>query len=375
MLRPEVTFLNHGSFGACPKQVFEVFQNWQRELELQPADFFQRKSRALLDEARAAMALYIGAEEDSVIFVTNASIGLNIIARSLDLKPGDEVLSTDQEYGSLVHTWDLVCKMRGAKYVPMQVDFPITSEEEVVEAIWSGVTDRTKVLFLSHITSSTALKFPVERLIEKARERDILTIIDGAHAPGQIPLDMRTIGADFYVGNCHKWMMAPKSVGFLYARKEVHDLLVPQVGGKARKLSGSSQLVAEHQYNGTRDISAMLAVPETIRFMKDNDWPAVRQESFDSLIYARKQMQAITGLPHVLPESKKWFAQMTILPIPPVDGPEFRNQLWEKYQIEIPVTAKDDHKFLRISLQGYNSRADVDKLADSVTELLTSSPL
>jgi len=276
LLDPDVIYLNHGSFGACPRSVFDAYQRWQRELERQPVEFLGRRFAALMAEARAALGAYVGADADDLVYVPNATTGLNIVARSLELAPGDEVLATDHEYGALDRTWRFICGRRGARYVRRPVELPITSAEQVVEAIWAGVTARTRVLFLSHITSPTAVILPVAELVRRAREAGIITIVDGAHAPGQIPLDLESLGADFYCGNCHKWMMAPKGSAFLYARRERQPLLEPLVVSwgwesdeilrqaqddplrqaqdellrQAQDAPGSSRFVDHHQWQG-----------------------------------------------------------------------------------------------------------------------------
>src|SRR5512147_830281 len=172
LLDPDIVFLNHASFGACPKPVFAEYQRWQRELERQPVEFLGRRFNDLMRDARSALGNYLGADADDLVYVTNATVGLNIIARSLDLRPGDEVLSTDHEYGALDRTWQFLCAKRGATYVRQPLPVPITSASEFVEAVWSGVTDRTRVLFISHITSPTAIIFPIKPLIDHARERN-----------------------------------------------------------------------------------------------------------------------------------------------------------------------------------------------------------
>jgi isopenicillin-N epimerase len=369
ILRSDVVFLNHGSFGACPRPVFDVYQRWQLELEQQPVAFMQRRLNELLQKARNELGAYVNADPEDLVFVTNVTYGLNIVLRSLTLAPGDEVLSTDHEYGSLNRAWEWVCNRTGAHYIRRPVPLPITSTEEVVDAIWSGVTDRTRVLFCSHITSPTALTFPVAELIDKARAAGITTVIDGAHAPGQIPLDLEALGADYYAANCHKWMMAPKGVGFLHARKELHDKLEPLLGGKASDAKGS-RLIADHQYQGTRDPAAFLTIPETIRFMEQHDWRRVREGCHQLARYAREQVAQITGLPSVIPDSRRWFAQMALLPIPACDGAVLKGRLLDEFGCELPVTGHGDQQFLRISLQGYNSREDVDTLVEGLSALL-----
>ncbi len=204
LLDPSVTFLNHGSFGACPRAVFERYQEWQLELERQPVLFLARRLEELLAEARGALGAYVGADPDDLVFVPNATAGVNVAARSLGLRPGDEVLSTDLEYGALDLTWERVCAELGASYVRTPIRLPVTNHGEIVDTVWSAVGPRTRVLYLSHHTSATAMTLPVDDLCRRAREAGIRTVIDGAHVPGHIPLDLRALDADFYAGNCHK---------------------------------------------------------------------------------------------------------------------------------------------------------------------------
>jgi isopenicillin-N epimerase len=370
LLRPDVVFLNHGSFGACPRPVFETYQAWQLELERQPVDFIQRRSHDLLREARKRLGAFVGADADDLVYVTNVSMGLNIVSRSLPLDPGDEVLTTDHEYGSLNASWELVCAKRGAKYVRRTVSLPIPSAREVVEAVWSGVTDRTRVLFLSHITSPTALILPVAELVRRAREAGILTVVDGAHAPGQLPLDLRALGADFYSGNCHKWMMAPKGSGFLYARREVQHLLEPLIGGRKDVTAQSSPLITEHQYQGTRDLAAFLAVPAAIRFMQDHNWPQVRQACHELVCHAQREVTRLVGLEPVTPDEETWFAQMAVLPIPSCNLLALHGRLRDEFSIEVPTIRWNGKQFVRLSVQGYNSRADIDLLVRALGALL-----
>jgi isopenicillin-N epimerase len=372
LLDPGVTFLNHGSFGACPRPVFDEYQRWQRELEQQPVEFLGRRFGGLMQAARSALGGYLGAEADDVVYVTNATVGLNIVARSLELRPGAEVLTSDHEYGALDRTWRFLCAKRGAKYIRQPVNVPITSAAEVIEAIWSGVTDRTRVLFLSHITSPTALTFPIKPLIERARERGIITIVDGAHAPGQIDLNLRALGADFYSGNLHKWLMSPKGSAFLYARKEVQHLVEPLVvswGWESEKPS-SSRFIDEQEWTGTRDIAAFLSVPAAIQFQRDHDWPRVRRACHELVRYARQQVSDLFGLPPLTPDDEQWFAQMAALPLPACDLDALKHRLYDEHRIEIPVIRWNDRCFVRISIQGYNTRADVDALIKALRAIL-----
>ncbi|MFC1849454.1 aminotransferase class V-fold PLP-dependent enzyme [candidate division CSSED10-310 bacterium] len=372
LLDSEVIFLNHGSFGACPRPVFEKYQHWQVELERQPVAFLDRQYSQLLQQARHDLGRFIGAEPDNLVYIPNATIGLNIVAHSLNLAPGDEILTTDQEYGALDRMWLFLCAKWGAHYNRQPLNLPLFSTDTVIDTIWSGVTDRTRILFLSHITSSTALILPLKELIQRARNRGIITIIDGAHAPGHIPLNLADLGADFYVGNCHKWLMAPKGAAFLYTRKSKQPLLRPLIiswGGTNRK-KGISPYLDEFEFQGTRDIAAYLSVPAAIAFMRDYNWDQIRNKCHGLVRYARQEISALTGLRPLTPDSPSWFGQMAAFPLPPGDGDTLQKRLYQNFAIEIPATTIGDQQFLRLSVQGYNSQADIEALLGALKQVL-----
>lgn len=375
MLDPKVVFLNHGSFGACPRPVFETYQDWQRELERQPVEFLGRRFEGLMHEARTALGEFVGADADDLVFVPNATTGLNIVARSLRLSAADEVLATDHEYGALDRTWRFLCQKWDALYVRRPIPLPITSSEDLVEAIWAGVNPRTKVLFLSHITSPTAIIFPITELIARARAAGILTVIDGAHGPGQIPLALEELGADFYVGNCHKWMMTPKGSAFLYARRDVQPLLEPLVvsWGWDAVEPGPSPFIDHHQWQGTNDIAAYLSVPAAIRFMETHQWPRVRERSHDLLQAARREIAEITNLPPIAPDSGEWYAQMAAFPLPRCDTELVKRRLYDEFHIEVPIVTWNERPLVRVSLQGYNTPADVGVLTGALRAILAGS--
>lgn len=376
LLRPDVIFLNHGSFGACPRPVFEAYQNWQLELERQPVEFLGRRFVDLMRSARTALAAYIGAAPDDLVFVPNATTAVNIVAHSLPLRPGDEVLSTDHEYGAMDRTWRFICQKRGARYINQNLPLPLQSPEQIIETIWAGVTDRTRVLFMSHITSPTALILPVADLIRRAQSSGILTVVDGAHAPGQIPLDLKTLGADFYAGNCHKWLCAPKGSAFLFARREVQHLLEPLIvsWGWQSDTPSPSRFVDEQEWQGTRDISAYLTVPDAIRFQAEHSWPYVQQRCHELASFARHAISDLTGLEPLYPDSPNWYAQMITLPLPSCDPQELKQRLYEEFAIEVPLITWKERQFVRISIQGYNTRADIEALTSALSHLLPKSP-
>lgn len=376
LLRDDVAYLNHGSFGACPRPVFEEYQRLQRELESEPVDFLHedRTFTTRMTAARQRLADFLGAARDEIVFVPNATTGLNIVARSLDLQPRDEVLSCDQEYGALDRTWNFLCGKTGATYARRELPVPFCEPEDLVEAIWNGVTDRTKVLFLSHITAPSGVVMPVEPLIERARERGILTMIDGAHVPGQLDLDLHALGCDFYSGNCHKWLMSPKGSAFLYVREEMQPMVEPLVvsWGWESSAPGPNRFVDHHEWTGTRDPSAYLAVPAAIDFFEEHQWPKVRVRCRKLLLEAREQVLDLVGLPPLC-HPDPWLAQMCALPLPAgIDGDALGAALRQKHNVEIPITEFAGRRWARVSIQGYNTVEDVDRLVAAMTTELAS---
>ncbi|NAZ36869.1 aminotransferase class V-fold PLP-dependent enzyme [Rubellimicrobium sp. CFH 75288] len=378
LLDPAVTFLNHGSFGACPRPVFEEYQAWQLRLERQPVAFLDpvRGYGRWLAEAREALAAEIGAEADDLVGVTNATVALNIVARSLPLGPGDEILTTDHEYAALDKTWAFVAARRGARVVVAPLPLPLRSEEAFTEAIEARMTSRTRVLFLSHITSATALRLPIERIVARARERGILTVVDGAHAPGHIPLDLRALGADFYAGNCHKWLMAPKGSAFLHARRDRQALLSPLVvshGWTADRAEpgpfGGTAFVDSFEMQGTRDPAAFLAVPAAIRFRREHDWDRVAERCRTLVDGVEARMAELTGLsPLSGPEFRA--PQMAALRVPARgEARDLQARLLEQHGIEIPCYDWAGHRIVRVSAQGYNDRDDMDRLVAALADI------
>jgi isopenicillin-N epimerase len=375
LLDPGIVFLNHGSFGATPKPVFEAYQAWQLRLERQPVLFLGREYDRLLRESRETLGEYIHADADDLVYITNATQGVNIIARSLDLQPGDEVLTTDHEYGACDYTWEFVCGKTGAKYIHQPIPLPIHSEQEIIEQLWAGVTENTKVIYLSHITSPTALRLPVEQICQRARQAGILTLVDGAHALGQIPLDLQALGADFYTSNCHKWSLAPKGAAFLYARCEVQHLVEPLIVswgyGNDPRFGTGSRFVDILQWTGTKDPAAALAVPAALQFMQEHDWETVRGECHVLLHQAIVRICDLTGLPPLYPLDLDFYIQMGIAPLPPIaDLAVLKSRLYDEFKVEVPLTQWRERQFVRISVQGYNNQEDIDALVNALRELL-----
>ena len=366
---PGIVFLNHGSFGATPRPVFETFLNWQMMMERQPVEFLGRQITSLLHTARERLANYLHTQTDNLVYVTNATYGLNVIARSLHLGPADEVLTSNHEYGALDRTWKFLSESRGFKYTNCPIDPPIISKEDFIERFWQEVTPSTKVIFLSHITSPTAVIFPVAEICKRAREQGIITVIDGAHVPGQIDLDLEAIGADFYSGNLHKWLCAPKGAAFLYARPEVQNLIEPLVvsWGWRSETPGPSKFVDEQEWTGTRDFSAFLSVPAAIEFQNSRNWNHIRQECHLLTQKAQQEICSLTGLPPFHPDAIDWYCQMGAAPLPAHwQVPVIKTRLYDEFRIEVPIIDWQGYKLIRFSFQAYNDQNDLDKLLDAI---------
>ena len=375
LLDPSVAFLNHGSFGACPKSVFTAYRQWQIRLENQPVLLLGREHAQLDREARHALGRYLNVNGDDLAFVPNATHGVNIAARSLKLNPGDEVLTTDHEYGACNYAWEYACQMSGARYVYQPVTYPAESGEQIFEQFWQGVTPRTRVIYLSHITSPTALRLPVEAICRKARACGIITVIDGAHAPGQIPLDLASFDPDFYTGNCHKWMLSPKGAGFLYVRRDMQKMVEPMIVSWGRhaepKKSAGSQFLDDLTWTGTHDPSAYFSVPMAIEYLQANHWEEVRSACHDLLKTVLPRIRQITGLPAAYPDESDLYSQMAACLLPPdTDIDVLKARLYDEYKVEVPLIEWNDLKLVRISVQCYNTPADLDRLVEALRVLL-----
>jgi isopenicillin-N epimerase len=374
MLAPDVVFLNHGSFGATPRPVFEVYQAWQARLERQPVQFMVNVLPAQLAEARAALGDFVHAAADDLVYVPNATFGLNIVARSLPLGAGDELLTTDHEYGACNNVWEYFSGRRGFQIVRQAVPVPFPEQDEIVDLIWEGVSPRTKVISISHITSPTAARFPVEALCSRARAAGILTVVDGAHTLGQITLDLEAVGADFYFSNAHKWLCSPKGSAFLYVRRERQDLIEPLVvgwgWGPEKNMTFGSEFLDRLQYLGTNDLAAYLSVPEAIRFQREYDWTAVRERCHGLLVEAVECLCDLSGMPTIY-ASTAMFRQMAVAPLPALSEFEgMKGELYDTYRVEVPLIKWNGRHFIRVSVQGYNSREDIDALLAGLRALL-----
>ena len=344
LLDPDVVYLTHGTYGACPRPVLDDYQRWQRELERDPIAFLTRGLDGVLGKVRAELAEYLGAHGEDIVFVPNATTGVNTVARSLGLRPGDEVLMTDEEYGAVELTWEAV----GATLV-----------RAPLESLWEHASERTRVLSISHVASPTGRVLPVADLCARARELGLLSVVDGAHAPGHLPVDLADIGADAYSGNCHKWLCAPKGAGFLWVRPELQERIDPLVVSWGWKESGFAQ---RHDWQGTRDPAAWLAIPAAIEFQRGWAWDEVRLRCH-ALV---ERFAAESGL---VPAALE-FGQMLAVELPPCDPAEVQRRLYDEHRIEVPCFEHAGRPLLRVSVQGYNDEHDLEALRVALAEVL-----
>lgn len=382
-LDPTVTFLNHGSFGACPLPVLAAQQRLRAQLEGEPLRFFMREFEQLLDEARSQLATFVGVEPDDLVFVPNATTGVNTVLRSLQFESDDELLTTNHEYNACRNALDFVSDRTGGQVVVAKIPFPINSPEQVVEAVLERVSPRTRLALLDHVTSQTGLIFPIKQLVQQLAARGVDTLIDGAHAPGMVPLNLREIGATYYTGNCHKWLCAPKGAAFLYVRRDKHSAIRPLTisHGANSPRSDRSRFQLEFDWTGTDDPTAYLCVPEAIRFMGSllpGGWSELMARNRDLALTAKQLLcEALGALPLCPPQM---IGSMAVVPLPGRATnvaqkqliPPLQNALFELFGIEVPVITRTDapKQLIRISAQLYNKQEQYEYLAQALMELL-----
>jgi isopenicillin-N epimerase len=364
LLDPSVTFLNFGSFGACPRPVFEAYQRWQLELEREPVAFLARNAPSYLRQSREALGGFVGCNADDLVYVPNPSYAVNIVAKSFGLKAGDEVLSTDIEYGACDKAWQVVCAQTSAEYVRSPITLPVTTSEKIVEDLFKRFTPRTRLIFVSHITSATALILPVEKIVNEAKARGVPVFIDGAHAPAHVALDLQKLDADFYTGACHKWMMAPKGSSFLYVRREMQAGVAPLVvsWGYAPDTPLDTRFVEWHQGQGTRDISPFLSIPAALQFMKEHNWSEVATQCRKLVADNAKRFCDLAGTAPIAPPGGPFTGQMYSVRLNTTEPEALGQTLFEKYAIEVPVMRHGELSLLRYSINGFNSQEDLDNL-------------
>jgi len=368
-LRADTVYLNHGSFGPPPRPVIEARRRWQTRLYEQPMDFFVRQMTPAWLAARDSLAHFIGCSAEDVIFVENATAAMNIVADGFPLHARDHVVLTNHEYGAVFRIWERACQRVGAEPpVVAQLPDTVESTDQVVEAVFAAVDEQTRLIVVSHITSATAMILPVAEICRRAQDEGIAVCVDGPHAPAQIPLDIASIGCDFYTASCHKWLCAPFGSGFLAAGPQYREGCPPtRLSWGLLPPAKPGRWTDEFVWCGTRDPSAYLAVPDAIEFMQHVGLDAFHQRTHALAKYARRQIEQLTGLATPFPDNTSWYGSMALAPLPPTDAFALQQRLWSRHGIEVPVVEFEGHEFIRVSCHLYNTPTHIDRLVAALT--------
>ena len=381
-LDPSVVHLNHGSFGATPRRVLAVQNELRARMEKNAMRFFLRDLEGLLDESRRALGAFVHAEAHDIVFVPNATTGVNSVLRSLEFRAGDELLTTDHEYNACKNVLDHAAAKAGAKVVVAKVPFPLTSEDQVVEAIVSATTPKTRLLLVDHVTSPTGLVFPVARIAAEMAARNVQVLVDGAHAPGMLDLSLEALSphVSFYTANCHKWLCSPKGAAFLWVRRDRQDEIRPHVISHGANVprKDRSRFVLEFDWPGTLDFTPALCIPASIAFLRDvsPDW---RDKNRALVLEARKILCDALSIPPPAPESM--IGSLAAIPISDAKtihpfnlafGDPLQEELFREHGFEVPVFAwpAPPKRVLRVSAQLYNTRDEYVRLASALRKKL-----
>lgn len=377
-LDPSVVFLNHGSFGACPRVVLDKQRELQRQLEAQPVRFLYRELEGMFDTTRDELAGLVGCAAEDLGLVTNATQGVNAVLRSLALSAADELLVTDHEYNACRNALDFVAERSGARVVVAKIPFPLQDPQQVIDAVLACVTERTRLLLIDHVTSPTGLVLPVEPIVAALRERGIDTLVDGAHAPGMLPLDLRAMDPAYYTGNCHKWLCTPKGSALLYVRRDLQPSIRPLSisHGANSPRTDRSRFRLEFDFTGTHDPTAWLCIPEALRFLRElmpGGLPGLRQHNHELALKGRQLLCDAIGCDAPAPDSMIGSLASVMLPVDPAHDPlvaidPLQSRLWDEHRIEVPIMLWPNPplRLLRISPQAYNSLEQYEWLAEAV---------
>lgn len=374
-LESGVVYLNHGSFGPAPDVVRRARERYSEELEREPMDFFVRRLEERLEGAAARLGAFVGASPANLAFVSNATCAMNVVAASVALSAGDEVLLTDQEYGAVVRMWGRRCAAVGARTVVAPLPSPPASSDEIVAAVAERITGRTRLVVVSHVASQTATVLPVESICRVAGERGVPVCLDGPHALAMRPLALDRLGCDFYCASCHKWLSAPFGSGFVYVAPHRRQTLVPAITSWGKSLSGrSSRWQDELHWFGTYDPAPYLAVPDAIAFLESVGVERFRSETHALAQRARQRLMEVAGAEPLTPDSREWYGSMVTLRLPQLPPSEawpgkphpLQTFLWEQHRIEAPVFQWKQAVHLRVSCHLYNSAEDIELLGEAV---------
>jgi isopenicillin-N epimerase len=381
LLDPTVVNLNTGSFGPLPRAVFDHATALRRRLAEEPMDFLVRQAPPLFWQARERLAGFLGGDPRRLVFTANVTAAINIVAASLHLAAPGEILLTDHEYGAMHWCWERAAQRQGLTLRTFPLPILPQTPGAIVDAVRAAVTERTRVLFFSQVLSPTGLVLPAREICAEARRRGVLTVIDGAHAPAMIPVDLTALGCDFYGGNCHKWLLAPTGSGFLYlgpnSEERVQPLQVswgwnyPRARADERDEYGSTPRLRAYEFEGTRDPCPWLAVPTAIAFQESLGWERLRGRIAELVRYVRERLTGLAGLRLATPADPASHGAMTAFRLPPETEPmPLRRGLWERARIEAPVIERPEGPLIRVSTHWYNTEEEIDQLALTLTSLL-----
>ncbi|MEQ1891847.1 MAG: aminotransferase class V-fold PLP-dependent enzyme [Planctomycetota bacterium] len=379
-LDPAIRFLNHGSFGATPRIVLELQQKLRAEIEREPVLFLARELEGRVDAARNTLAPFLGADARDLVPVANATTGVNAVLRSLAFERGDEILVTDHGYNACKNVAELVAERTGARVVVAKVPFPLRSADEVLERVFAAVSAKTRLALLDHVTSPTGLVFPIAELVRGLRERGVETLVDGAHGPGMVPLDLGALDAAYYTGNLHKWVCAPKGAAFLHVRRDLQRAIRPPVvsHGANSPRTDRARFQLEFDFAGTDDPTAFLCVPECLRFLGGlfaGGWDELRRKNRALALEGRAIVCRALEVEPPAPEAM--IGTLGAVPLPagtPGARPDafavdpLQKELFEHHKIEVPVFTwpASPQRLVRVSAQAYNERAEYEALASAL---------
>lgn len=385
-LDPDWVFLNHGSFGACPRVVLEEQREWRARFEAQPVRFVVRELEGALDAARERLGRFVGADPDDLVFVPNATTGVNWVLRGLDLAPGDEIVLTNHEYNATANAVRFVAERSGAVVREVDVPFPIANEDELVERVLAAFGERARLLVTDHVTSMTGLVLPVERLVREARERGVETLVDGAHAPGMLPLDLEALGAAWYTGNCHKWLCTPKGSALLFVRRDLQASTPPLVTshGRNAQRDDRSRFRLEADWTGTCDPSPWLCIPRAIEFLSSLEpggMEGLRRRNHALVLAARDLLAGVLGIDAPAPDHM--LGSLASLPLPdrasnegeasqPGLDPLYERVNAERIEVVIGPWPAPPQRVVRVSAQAYNALDQYVLLAEVLADRLAA---
>lgn len=371
----DVTYLNHGSFGPTPREVFALQQEWSQRLAAQPMNFFLREMEPALEEAAQVLAKFVGTESRHLVFTDNATTAMNIVAKTFPLAAGDEVLLNDHEYGAVLRIWRAAAAAAKANVVTAQIPVPIHTSDDVLEPLFAAVTERTKLIVVSHVTSPTAIVFPVAEICRRAKKLGIAVCIDGPHAIAMRDVSLKNLGCDFYCASLHKWLSAPLGTGFLYVAPKWQAKVETPIVSWGRSVGGlPAKWQDELNWLGTRNPAAFLAVPAAIRFLEGFGVARFQAETHELAREARQMLEAVTGWESLVPDSPDWFGSMITVPLP-AGGPRrsqsnamdpLQQALWEQHRIEVPIVDWHGRRYIRVSCHLYNTRDDLEHLRNGL---------